>query len=253
MLGIFAVLVIVLFLILHSYFFVISYAIQKVKIEKPETRKIIVKLYKLSMSVYKGSIITIIALAFIALYKVLYSLFLNFSLSISSLFNRDSFAFSEYVALSISLVIMQPLTCLLIKASKKKWYTDTKQKEMRGLGTSVLNRWIMFIVNLPIKGFIHIVNLVLAIVVNSCKALNMDTSITSTSIYMSIATYYAFDKTVDYYAKRYSEFWEKLDNKLFNTKEIDSSINFNLEQLKNINERIYNHYIETGKFELTKN
>lgn len=53
------------------------------------------------------------------------------------------------------------------------------------------------------------------------------------SIYMSVATFYALDKVIDYFAKKYSDFWKKVDNKLFDTEKIDSNIKFSLKDLKN--------------------
>lgn len=200
MLNIFTVLVIVQFLILRPCLFAISHAIQNVKIEDLKIRKLIVKIHKFATGCYRALIIIIILFALMMFFIFLYNQSLNFVLSISK-----SFAFSEYVALSISLVTIQSLTCLLIKASKKKWYEDTKQKEMRELGISAWNEWERAVRKLPVKGIIHIINLALVVWANSFKALGIDTSITSTSIYMSIATFYAIDKTVDYFGKQYSD------------------------------------------------
>ena len=45
---------------------------------------------------------------------------------------------------------------------------------------------------------------------------------------MSVATFYAFDKVVGYFAKKYSEFWKRIDNRLFDTEKIDANIKFGL-------------------------
>lgn len=69
------------------------------------------------------------------------------------------------------------------------------------------------------------------------------------SIYMSVATFYALDKVIDYFAKKYSDFWKKVDNKLFDTEKIDSNIKFSLKDLKN---KIFTRYIHTGIYNLSE-
>ena len=67
---------------------------------------------------------------------------------------------------------------------------------------------------------------------------------------MSVATFYALDKVVDYFSKKYSSFWKKVDNKLFDTEKIDSNVKFGLNDLKNIKEKLFINYIETGIYNL---
>lgn len=55
---------------------------------------------------------------------------------------------------------------------------------------------------------------------------------------------------VDYFSKKYSSFWKKVDNKLFDTEKIDSNVKFGLNDLKNIKEKLFINYIETGIYNL---
>lgn len=65
---------------------------------------------------------------------------------------------------------------------------------------------------------------------------------------MSVATFYAFDKVVGYFAKKYSEFWKRIDNRLFDTEKIDANIKFGLSGLKKREAELFAYYIRTGKY-----
>ena len=69
---------------------------------------------------------------------------------------------------------------------------------------------------------------------------------------MSIATFYAVDKVLDYFKRKYPNFIEKVDERLFETKKIDKSVNLKIQDIEDINKKIFKHYIEVGKYELTR-
>lgn len=52
------------------------------------------------------------------------------------------------------------------------------------------------------------------------------------------------------FSKKYSVFWKKVDNKLFDTEKIDSNVKFGIKDLKNIKEKLFTNYIETGIYNL---
>jgi len=68
---------------------------------------------------------------------------------------------------------------------------------------------------------------------------------------MGIATFYAVDKVIDYFKKKYSEFWKILDNKIFLTKEIEQKILFDFNDMFKVTEQVFCNYIDTGKYEIT--
>lgn len=164
----------------------------------------------------------------------------------------NGFEFSEYIALSFIIVTFQPIIYFILKIVKKGLYKKTEQKEMQGVETDMLNKIIAYINEIPVKGIIHIINSILVVLANSFKILNVDTNLTTSSIYMSVATFYALDKVIDYFAKKYRDFWKKVDNKLFDTEKIDSNIKFSLKDLKNIKNKIFTRYIHTGIYNLSK-
>lgn len=217
----------------------------KVKIEKRKNRESIVKLYKVSIGC--SHILMAVSMVFLLtdFYTFLYNMFLNLCMFIS-----ENSEFSEYIALSIILVTFQPMIYLMLKTVKKDLYKKIEQKEMQETGTDLINKVITYINEVPVKGIIHIINLILVILANSFEVLKLDTNLKTSSIYMSVATFYALDKAVDYFAKKYSAFWKKVDNKLFNTEMIDSNIKFGLNDLKKIKRKLFTNYIETGNYNL---
>ncbi len=145
-------------------------------------------------------------------YTLLYNMFLKLCMLVSK-----SPEFSEYIALSIILVTFQPAMYFILKIVKRDLYKKMEQKEMQEAGTDMINKVITYINEIPVKGIIHIINLILVVLANSFKVLNVDTNLTTTSIYMSVATFYALDRVVDYSSKKYSVFGKRVDNKFFDT------------------------------------
>lgn len=220
---------------------------KKVKIKERKNREYIVKLHKVFkwcsyvlMAIFMGFLL-------IYFYKKIYDDFFNICMVVS-----NSFEFSEYIALSFIIVTFHPIIYFILKIVKKDLYKKTEQKEMQGVETDILNKIIAYINEIPVKGIIHIINSILVVLANSFKILNVDTNLTTSSIYMSVATFYALDKVIDYFAKKYSDFWKKVDNKLFDTEKIDSNIKFSLKDLKNIKNKIFTKYIHTGIYNLSK-
>ncbi len=218
---------------------------KKGNIKKKKNRARIVRLYKTIIACSHIFMAISVGVLLLFLYIWLYKMILYVIMFIS-----NNFELSEYIALSTILITFHPSMYYLLKIVKKDLYKKIEQKEMQDVITERINKIIIYINELPIKGIIHIVNLILVILVNSFKILNIDTNITTTCIYMSIATFYALDRAVDYFIKKYSDFWKKIDNKLFNTEKIDSNVNFELNDLKNINEVLFSNYIETGIYEI---
>lgn len=220
-------------------------AMIKVKIEKRKNREYVVKLYKALMGC--SHILMVVSMGFLLIYfyTLLYNMFFYLCMFVSK-----SPEFSEYIALSIILVTFQPAMYFILKIVKRDLYKKMEQKEMQEAGTDMINKIITYINEIPVKGIIHIINLIFVVLANSSKVLKVDTNLTTTSIYMSVATFYALDRVVDYFSKKYSVFWNKVDNKLFDTEKIDSNVKFGLNDLKNIKEKLFTNYIETGIYNL---
>ncbi len=220
-------------------------AMIKVKIEKRKNREYVVKLYKALMGC--SHILMVVSMGFLLIYfyTLLYNMFFYLCMFVSK-----SPEFSEYIALSIILVTFQPAMYFILKIVKRDLYKKMEQKEMQEAGTDMINKIITYINEIPVKGIIHIINLIFVVLANSSKVLKVDTNLATTSIYMSVATFYALDRVVDYFSKKYSVFWNKVDNKLFDTEKIDSNVKFGLNDLKNIKEKLFTNYIETGIYNL---
>ena len=219
----------------------------KVKIEKRKNREYVVKLYKALMGC--SHILMVVSMGFLLIYfyTLLYNMFLKLCMFVSK-----SPEFSEYIALSIILATFQPAMYFILKIVKRDLYKKMEQKEMQEAGTDMINKGITYINKIPVKGIIHIINLILVVLANSFKVLNVDANLTTTGIYMSVATFYALDRVVDYFSKKYSVFWKKVDNKLFDTEKIDSNVKFGLNDLNNIKGKLFTNYIETGIYNLSE-
>lgn len=217
----------------------------KVKIKKRKNREYVVKLYKALMGC--SHILMVVSMGFLLIYfyTLLYNMFLKLCMFVSK-----SLEFSEYIALSIILVTFQPAMYFILKTVKRDLYKKMEPKEMQEAGTDMINKVITYINEIPVKGIIHIINLILVVLANSFKVLNVDTNLTTTGIYMSVATFYAVDRVVDYFSKQYSVFWKKVDNKFFDTEKIDSNVKFRLNDLNNIKGKLFTNYIETGIYNL---
>lgn len=217
----------------------------KIKIKRKEVRKLIVKAYKLL--IVCSCICMIFSVSFMLFYLYAFVYIMIYRMGV--LFSNN-IEFAKYISLAVILITIQPGVYLILKMLKKKLYYEAKIKEMQGVATDLINKIIFRINSIPIKGIIHIVNLILVVLANSYKVLNIDTNLTTTSIYMSVATFYALDKVVDYFAKKYSNFWNKIDNKFFETEKINEDVEFGLNNLNNIKETIFSKYIETGQYGL---
>ena len=215
------------------------------KIENKLIRKWLVNVCKIIMCcVCMLSIVGVILSLFDAyggIYNFIYTTSLTFSKSV---------AFARYASLTVILVGTQPSLLLLLKILKKKMYENNKDiKEIRDMGTNFLNTITYYLREIPVKGIIHVINLFLVVAANSLKALDIETNLTTATVYMSVATFYALDRVMEYFLKQYNSYWHMLDNKLFNTKEIDGNAKFNIRKLKNTMDTVFFHYIETGRYD----
>lgn len=218
---------------------------KKIEITKRIVRILIVKMYKIfnvlacAFMLFSSTIILYVSYKHI--YDYTWCLVENISHS------RD---LAEYLSLTFILVTLYPSLILIFKIVKKKQYHDNeKDKMFQGFGTDLTNKIMHYINNVPIKGIIHIFNLILVITANVCKIMQIESSLTSTTIYLSVATFYALEKATEYFAKKYKPFWKTLDNIIFETEKIDSDIKIRIEDIKKINQLILSNYINTGKYE----
>lgn len=213
------------------------------KIERRKQRVYLVRVYKFLVGCSKTLLVISMGIFSIDCYRYIYNLFFSFCMIVSK-----SLEFSQYIALSIILVTFQPVINIILKAVKKDLYKEIGQREMKEVATDIVNKAIICINKIPVKGVIHIINLFFVILANCFMIFDVDTNITTTSIYMSVATFYAFDKVVGYFAKKYSEFWKRIDNRLFDTEKIDANIKFGLSGLKKREAELFAYYIRTGKY-----
>lgn len=218
----------------------------KVKIKDKKRRKQLVSTYKISTKISLVfmvlSMMIMVYNFYIFQYKIIY-IFINTM--------SENINFSKYVSLTLLLVSIEPITFFILKSVKRKLFKENeKYKELQGTGTELINKIIRTIDKLPVKGLIHIINLVLVILANSFKLFSIESGVTTSSIYMSIATFYALDKVIEYFLKKYSMFWKSLDNKIFKTDIIDASIQFSLNDLENTKISLFDRYIESGKYGL---
>lgn len=171
-----------------------------------------------------------------------------------------SIVFSEYISLTIILLSLEPTIVFMLKKIKKDCYEECGNKpmmqdvEIEGVKTKnveieIVSKIISMINKLPIKGIINIINLLLIIYANSTILLNIETGIATSSIYMTIATYYALDRVTDYMKKNFTSTWELIDNKIFSTEYIEKNVQFELSSLENLKTNLLDNYIETGKYE----
>lgn len=220
-------------------------------IKKRDIRKYIIYGY---MLFYRLSfIIAIIELGIIQLgvlwwlYKVIYHL----AVTISS-----SERLASYFALTVLLIFGVPITLGIVKSAKRKQYNKSNfaNNEDFEIMQSILYSFINIIIDtinkFPFAGIIHIINLGLVISVNITKLLNISTEFETTIVYMSIATFYAVDKVVDYFKSKYSDFWKKVDNRLFLTDEINQKVIVGFGDMLKIIKQIFDNYISTGKYEI---
>lgn len=224
--------------------FILIFVMIKVKIEEKKHRERLVTVYKIFTKIlllFMGLSMLIMGVnVYTFLYKMTF-VFVNVTTR-----NAD---FSKYISLSLVLLSFEPTVFFILKMVKKRLYKENEKFiEIQGTGTEMINKTILKIDNLPIKGIIHITNFFLVIYANSSKLLNIESGITTSSIYMTIATYYALDKVIDYFRKKYTVIWMKIDNRIFETDKIDKSVQFGLNELERAKSDIFDSYINTGKY-----
>lgn len=216
----------------------------KVKIENIRRRRRLVSAYKISTKISIMFIGLSMMIVLYNFYVFLYRTTYIFIHSISG--NMD---FSKYVSLTLLLICIEPIALCIMKSVKKKLYKENnKLNDLQGTGTDLINKIIQGIDKLPTKGLIHIINLVLVILANSFKIFSVESGLTTSSIYMSIATFYALDKAIEYFLKKYNSFWKRIDIKIFETDVIDKSIHYKLNDLENSKMELFKWYIETGQY-----
>lgn len=169
--------------------------------------------------------------------------------------NKD---ISLYFGITVTLISCIPLLLLVMKILKRQHFISQKNRDKYIKNTEIydslyynmISEVICIINKIPYEGIIHLINLLLLIYANCTKLLEIETNITSSGIYMAIATYYAAQKVIEYIKIRFFDFWEKIDNKLFYTDQISSDGIYNLKNIMKLNKYIHNNYIDNGKYEL---
>ena len=215
-------------------------------IKRKLLRQCLVIIYKIMEKIF-FVVMTIPAVLLFAdalryLYVLIY--FISFSAS-------ENYNLSSYITLSLTLIGVGPFVSLCWKIIRKKWYKDTREKAYhKWMGIGLFDRTTIMINKFPIKGIMHVVNLGLVILANTSKLINADLGLTTNIIYMSIATYYAFDKVWEYFLKKYSVFWGKLDNIIFDTKNIEAEKMPIFEKVSKARKELLGYYIDTGKYEV---
>lgn len=244
----------ILFILGSIINFVILFVMKFVPMKKKKSRKRIVMIYKIFY--FSDLAIWFIGLVMMELWFVKFTYGLSRSL-IYYFFSNEKLA--AYVALTIAISLSAPLFSLLMKVIRKEEYKKQIQGrgafrdldeniDMQSLYYDMLNTKKAWFQKMPYIGVIHIVNAVLVIWINISKCFEVETSITSTSLYMAIVTFYAIDKITSYFLKKYSEFWRFVDNKFFLTKEIDNEVRFEFKDLMKMLDELYSNYIETGQY-----
>ncbi len=238
--------------------FLILGIIIKKPIAKKKNRQRIVKcymlFYRLSIFIISSGLLVLQVAVLIWLYKYIYWF-------IKIISNSNELA--SYFALTVSLISSVPITLLIFKCIKRKQYIENENGQgkfadiddsgvMQSLLYAFINKIIDVVNDLPFVGVIHIVNMMLVIGANVAKALNINTELTTTSIYMGIATFYSVDKVIDYFKKKYSSFWNELDNKIFYTEEINNKVIFDYKDMFNVIRQMFDEYISTGKYEISE-
>lgn len=221
---------------------IMSKGIIKIKL----LRQCLVIIYTILEKIFFVVMIIPAALLFADALRYLYVLIYVISFSASKNYNLSS-----YITLSLTLIGVGPFVSLCWKIIRKKWYKDNHEKAyQKWMGIGLFDRTTVIINKFPIKGMMHIVNLGLVVLANTSKLINTDLELTTNIIYMSIATYYAFDKVWEYFLKKYSDFWKKLDNKIFNTHNIEKEKMPILEEASRARKALFDYYVDTGKYEI---
>lgn len=227
--------------------------IQRCHIKMKRIRKAIILIYRSLHYASNFLLIMGIILCFLYMYWFLFEMTEMLVFIITK--NLDV---SKYIALSFILLFIEPFMLIVFKYARIKLLKKYEaHKEFKGLIVEFISRIIIIINNIPVKGVIHLTNIILVLIANISKILEVETNLTASLIYMSVATYYALDKFVEYFIKNYPSLCEKIDNKLFKTEEIEKEIKkevkIDLKELKRINKKMFENYIEIGKFELKNN
>ena len=217
---------------------------------KKRQRKVLVIVYKtifgLETSVFVIGIFFIFAYVLLKFYTLL-----NFFISLGV----ENLYVVQYLSISAILILASPIVYSSLKCMKKSLYKKySYNKVLRGtMSNGVKEIIIKYIDALPIKGLIHILNLILIISANIAKLSLSDMDININVIYMSIGTYYAVDKVNDYLKKKYENLFSWIDNKLFMTSRIEEDIKISINDIKRIVKILFDNYIETGRYEINNN
>ena len=252
--------ILMLFILLSIVNSVLPVILVSKTIKKKENRKRLINIYKFF---YFGEMLLLL-MGFILINVV----FIKFTYNTNYIFFyiiSKSEKIAAYMSLTFMLSFSAPIISVVLKAAKRKYYLEnwkmrienydaindnTMLSAMYSLGNAMMNYIKSNFDKLPILGIIHIINLVLVVIANISEILQLNIGIKSTEIYMAIATFYAIQKIIDYFKKKYSNLWSALDEKFFMTKEIDKAIYFDLNDLKTVIDELFNNYIETGKYVL---
>ncbi len=211
---------------------------------KKEIRKILVKLHNIFL---RAAHILILATTVYLPTELLYTTY-KFLYAFLTIYIKN-IELINYVCLSIGLISFEPLMKIMLKVLRLQLFNKYNNViEIQQLIADFVNVIILRVNKIPIKGCIHILNLVILISSNFNKIL--ENSYEFTYVYMAIATYYAMDKILEYFSKKYETVFENLDNRLFHTDEINKSINIKLEDVNKFTKRIFDHYISTGRYEM---
>lgn len=167
-------------------------------------RKLLVIVYKICIKLAYIFLLLVIILSVLFILKIIYNFTYITTYGISN--NKN---ISQYLALTLSLIFSEILIFSILKILKKKIFKEsTKHEEFKRLQIDFVNKIILIINKIPIKGIIHLINLVLVFYANISNILSLEVDITINVIYMSVATYYAFDKVLEYFIKKYSTLWD---------------------------------------------
>ena len=217
---------------------------------KQKQRKIAVMVYKcilgLEIVILFLGMFFIFMYILVLLYALLYCLY---KISLKNLY------VAQYLSMSTILVLSSPIVYSSLKYIKKSLYKKYSYNYvLRGTMVSMVKEvTIKYFDALPIKGLLHILNLILIISANIAKLRSIDIQISINVVYMSIGTYYATDKVNDYFKKKYNNIFCWIDNKLFMTSKIDDAIKININDFTHIINKLFDNYIETGKYEINNN
>lgn len=223
---------------------------KKCVVKNKKTRKMLAQLYEVSTQMIMG--LMVIMVIGVPLYFLINGAILLDKLIIQV---SGSSGLANYLVYTFFIIFLMPLLIVFIKCVRKSLYKESKEKKkIEQVASSVIysfmDKIIYWIGRFPYLGLIHTINFLLVVVVSIRKIINIDNNTTSYSIYMAIGTFYAFNSMIEYFKTKYKEYWEKWDNKIFMSQEINESIKLTYDELKKMRHLIFEQYIETGKWDI---